>query len=309
MSQNNHNPSIIYVGLDIAKASLALHLEGRFHNLTNDSKGHEQLLKLLGGKATAFVVCETKVVRALQVAKVPVAVVEPSRVRNYARARGQRAKSDPIDAAVLSAYGAAIKPPPALAPNGRQERLAQFISRRRHLVESSLVERNRAEHYVDPFSQKQSRKMMALLEKQIQECETAIAQIINEDEELKRKANRLIQIPGVGPVVAATVLAELPELGTVAHECASALVGVAPYDNESGTTKGSRHIAGGRKFLRRTLYMAALSATRHDRILKAFYERLRAAGKTPKVALVACIRKLVVLMNRLLKNPDFTLVN
>jgi transposase len=285
------------------------------NNLTNDARGHARLLKLLRDRPTAFVVCEatggyeTLVVRALLAAQVPVAVVEPARVRNYARAKGQRAKSDPIDAAVLSAYGAAMLPPPTTAPSLRQESLRQLVNRRRHLVESSMCERNHAEHYADPFSQKQSRKMMALLEKQIQECEKAIVQLINEDKELKARAGRLIQIPGVGPVVVATVLAELPELGTVTPEAASALVGVAPYDDDSGTIKKGRHIAGGRKFVRKALYMAALSAINHDRILKAFYLRLLQAGKKPKVALTACIRKLVVLMNRLLKNPNFTLAS
>ena len=147
------------------------------------------------------------------------------------------------------------------------------------------------------------------MEKQIEACDTAITELIAADQVLQAKADRLDAIPGVGTVTAATVLAELPELGRLSDEAASALVGVAPYNRDSGAVRGARHIAGGRAAVRCALYMAALSAVRYDAILKAFYLRLRAAGKKPKVALVACMRKLVVLMNRLLKNPHFQLAN
>lgn len=311
MSQNN--TAILYVGLDIAKLSLQLHLAGQFHSLTNDSKGHVQLLKLLRGHPGAQVICEATggyeqpVARALQAAGVPVTIVEAGRVRYFARAQGQRAKSDPIDSAVLTEYGRTFKPAPTPAASDRQLRLADVSQRRRQLIHTRTMESNRAEHYTDPLCVRQSRQFQKLLEKQIDECDQAIATLIAEDDGLARKANRLQAIPGVGPVVAATVLAEMPELGKLNPQTAAALAGVAPYDRDSGKFRGIRHISGGRRPVRCALYMATLSAVRHDRILKEFYTRLRAAGKKPLVALTACMRKLVVLMNHLLKNHEFKL--
>lgn len=313
MSQNN--TSILYVGLDVAKASLQLDLAGQPHALANDAKGHAQLLKLLRAHPTAQLVCEATggyekaVLRALHAAAVPASLVEAGRVRHYARALGQRAKTDPIDAPVLSAYGRAIQPPPTPAPTAQQTRLAELSTRRLQLIATRIAASNRAEHYLEKLCQRQARQLSKLLEKQSQECEEAMTELIAADEPLQAQADRLDAIPGVGAITAATVLAHLPELGRLSDEAAAALVGVAPYNQDSGAKTGARHIAGGRAPVRCALYMAALSAVRHDAILKAFYLKLRAAGKKPKVALVACMRKLVILMNRLLKNPKFQLAN
>jgi len=154
---------------------------------------------------------------------------------------------------------------------------------------------------------RQAAALIKTLEKQLAQGEEAIAELIAADEKLQAKAARLDAIPGVGFTTAAVMLADLPELGTRSDEAAAALAGVAPYNQDSGDKTGARQIAGGRSVVRGALYMAALSAVRHDAILKAFYLKLRAGGKKPKVALVACLRKLVVLMNRLLKNPKFEL--
>jgi transposase len=313
MSQNNS--PILYVGLDVAKASLQLDLAGQSHSLANDAKGQARLLKLLRDHPTAQLVCEATggyeqpVVRALHAAAVPVSVVEAGRVRHFARAKGQRAKTDPIDAGVLSEYGRAFQPAPTAAPTAQQTRLAELSTRRLQLIQTRLAETNRAEHYLDKLCVRQSRQLLRTLEKQIEACDTALTELIAADERLQAKANRLDAIPGVGAVTAATVLAELPELGRIRDEAAAALAGVAPYNRDSGAVTGVRHIAGGRTAVRCALYMATLSAVRYDAILKAFYLKLRAAGKPPKVALVACMRKLVVLMNRLLKNPNFQLAN
>lgn len=313
MSQNN--TPILYVGLDVAKSTLQLDLAGQPHTLNNDAKGHAQLLKLLRAHPTAHVVCEATggyeqpVVRALHAAQSPVSIVEAGRVRHFAKAKGLRAKTDPIDATVLSEYGRTFKPAATRAPTVPQARLAELSTRRLQLIETRTTETNRAAHYTDPLSLRQSRQFQQLLEKQIAACDTEIAAVIAADEKLTGQAERLDAIPGVGAVTAATVLAELPELGTLSDAAASALVGVAPYNRDSGEQSGGRHIAGGRKAVRCALYMATLSAVQHDAILKAFYTRLRDAGKKPKVALIAAMRKLVVLMNRLLKNPKFHLAN
>jgi len=313
MSQTNTN--IVFTGLDIAKSSLQLHLADQFHALTNDAKGWRRLVKLLGIHPTAQIICEATggyeqpVLQALQAAAIAVSLVEAGRVRHFAKAKGLRAKTDPIDAAVLTAYGRAFQPPLTPATHPTQRQLSQLTSRRRQLVDLKIIEHNRAEHYADAFSQKQSRQLTALLEKQIAQCDEQITQLIEENATLKNKSQRLDAIPGVGPATAAVVLAEMPELGHLSAAAAAALAGVAPYNDDSGNQASPRHIAGGRKAVRCALYMAALSAVRYDRILKDFYLRLRAAGKKPKVALTACMRKLIVLMNHLLKNPDFQLAN
>jgi transposase len=313
MSQNNLN--ILYVGLDVAKLSLQLHLADRFHLLANDAKGHAQLLKHLRAFPGAQVICEATggyeqpVVRALHAAGIAVSIIEAGRARYFARAQGQRAKTDPIDAAVLSEYGKTFAPAPTPPASPQQQQLADWSQRRRQLVRLRVTEANHAEHYTDSFRRRQSQQLIRLLEKQIEQCDQAITTLIAQDAQLARKASRLQAIPGVGPVIAATMLAQMPELGTLNRQTAPALAGVAPYNRDSGGQKGLRSISGGRGAVRCALYMAALSAVRHDRILKAFYQRLRAAGKKPLLALTACMRKLIILMNHLLKHDHFQLAN
>jgi transposase len=313
MSQNNTH--ILYVGLDVAKLSLQLHLAGRSWTMTNDAKGHAQLLKCLRAHPNAQVVCEATggyeqpIVRALQAVAIPVSILEAGRVRFFARAQGQRAKTDPIDAAVLSEYGAAFQPVPTPPASPQQQQLANLAQRRRQLIQLLTNERNHAEHYSDAFRSRQNRHLCKTLEKQIAQCDEAIASLITQDTQLAHKASRLKAIPGVGPVVAATMLAEMPELGTLNRQTAAALAGVAPYSRDSGSQKGTRRIQGGRKAARNALYMATLTAMRYDRVLKEFYQHLLAAGKKPLVAMTACMRKLIILMNHLLKNDHFQLAN
>jgi transposase len=238
-----------------------------------------------------------------------VSIIEASRVRHFARAQGRRAKTDPIDAAVLTHYGVTFKPVPTPPVSAQQQRLADVSQRRRQLIHTRTTEHNRAEHYTDPLCVRQARQLQKILEKQIEQCDQAITTLIAADTGLAHKARRLEAIAGVGPVVAATVLAEMPELGKLSAQTAAALAGVAPYNRDSGPQKGVRHISGGRRTVRCALYMATLSAVRHDRILKEFYTRLLAAGKKPLVAMTACMRKLIILMNHLLKNDEFQLAN
>jgi transposase len=313
MSQNN--TVILHAGLDVAKLSLQLHLAGRFHSVPNDPKGHVQLLKLLRDHPGAHLVCEAtggyeqSVVRTLQAADIPVSIIEANRVRYFARAQGQRAKTDPIDAAVLTNYGVTFHPAATPAAAAQQQRLADLSQRRRQLIHTRTAEHNRAEHYTDPLCVRQARQLRKTLDKQIEQCDQAITALIAQDAVLAGKARRLTAIAGVGPVVAATVLAEMPELGTLNPQTAAALAGVAPYNRDSGALQGVRHISGGRRPVRCALYMATLSTVRHDRILKEFYQRLLNAGKKPLVAMTACMRKLVVLMNHLLKNDKFQLAS
>ena len=313
MSQNNL--PILYAGLDVAKLSLELHLNGRLHSFANDRKGQVQLLKQLRPFLQVQIICEAtggyeqSVVRMLQAAGIAVSILEGGRVRYFARAQGLRAKTDPIDAAVLTAYGMTFQPAPASPVSRQQQELADLAQRRRQLIQTVVAERNRSEHYTNEHCIRQNRQLLRLLEKQIQSCDQAISELIAADDQMAVQAQRLKAIPGVGQVVAATLLAEMPELGKLNRQTAAALAGLAPYNRDSGAQKGVRQISGGRRFARCALYMATLSAVRHDRILKEFYQRLRRAGKKPLVAMTACMRKLIILMNRLLKNPDFQLAS
>lgn len=312
MSQNNN--TINYVGVDVAKKSLAFDGVGSCRELPNEAKGHRHILQLLAKSTQPVHVIleasggyEQALVRLLHEAKIPVSIVEPFRVRSFARAKGLRAKTDPIDASVLRVFGEAIRPQPSLPPRSEQLRLAELVTRRTQLIDSEVAESNRSAHYLDPLIRRQARTYLRFLRRQIEQCESAIAQLIEKDQSMQQHSARLQQVPGVGAITAATLLADMPELGSLRDETAAALAGVAPYNDDSGPFRGMRRIRGGRASVRRALYMAALSAVRHDPVLKRFYQRLRGAGKKPLVALVAAMRKLIILLNRLLKNPNFTL--
>ncbi|MEI6351848.1 MAG: IS110 family transposase [Verrucomicrobiota bacterium] len=310
MSQNN---LIIYAGLDVAKESLAVDFQGRSYTFANDAKGHARLVRILSAAQNVQVIMEATggyeqpVVRALHAAGIALSVLEPSRVRAFARAKGLRAKTDPIDAAVLRAFGEALAPRLTTAPSAEQQQVGELVMRRRQLTESATCESNRAAHYTDPMARRQAAALMRLLRLQIAQCEKAIATLIANDPIMAPRAARLQEVPGVGAITAATLIAEMPELGSLRDEGVAALAGVAPYNRDSGPFAGSRRIGGGRASVRCALYMAVLSASRHDPILKTFHQRLIANGKKPLVALTAVMRKLVVLLNRMLKNPTLKL--
>lgn len=312
MSQNN-SITINYIGVDVAKLSLAADLPGQCLTVGNDIKGHDHLLRLFGALPNAHVVLEAtggyeqSFVRALHCAGIAVSVIEPSKARAFARAKGLRAKTDPIDAALLRGFGVAMAPHPTAPPTAQQQRLAELVMRRRQLVDSVTCESNRSDHYLDPLANRQAAAHLRLLRKQTDQCDKAIAALIAADEVLAQRSARLQELPGVGAVTASTLIAEMPELGTLSDEGAAALAGVAPYNCDSGPFAGSRRIAGGRISVRCCLYMAAMSARVHDPILKTFYNRLVARGKKRIVALTAVMRKLIILLNRMLKNPNFEL--
>jgi transposase len=317
MSQNNH--PILYVGIDIAKATFQLHLEGRSENLPNTKAGQAACARRLADAAaatpgrTVHVILEATggyeaaLCAALHAAGRPLSIIQPARVRHFARARANHAKTDPIDAAVLTAFGEAMRPAPTPPPSPAQSRLAALVGRRAQLVEMRTAETLRTEHAGEPLVRRQIRAHLALLDRQITQCDREIAAQIAADEPMKARAARVRQVCGIGPVIAAILQADLPELGTLAVGEAASLAGLAPYNRDSGTHQGVRFIRGGRASVRCALYLAAMSAIRHDRILREFYQRLRAAGKLKMVALTAVMRKLIELLNRMLKNPAFEL--
>jgi transposase len=318
MSQNNNNLTF-YAGVDIAKATLELNVGAVSSSLTNDPQGHARILKLLAAAEAArpgykiHVIVEATggyeavLVEALHRAGRRVSVVQPSRVRHFANAKNKRAKSDPIDAAILAAFGQAIQPQPTLPSSAAQTHLVKLVGRRAQLLDTRTAELNRSAHYNDKLLRTQSRQLLALLTRQIAQCDRAITAQLAADEAMKARAERVQQVPGIGPVVAAVLQAHLPELGSLKEGEAAALAGLAPYDRDSGPRKGPRRICGGRAPVRCALYMAALSAVRHDAILRDFYARLCAAGKKPLVALTAAMRKLVELLNHMLSKPTFKL--
>ena len=301
----------MYMGLDIAKLNLQLHLAGRIHDLPNTAAGHRRLCKLLAAQPGGHVVCEAtggyerEVVAALHEAQVPVSVVNPARVRNFARAQGQRAKTDDIDAAVLTAYGQALQPKATVPRTEPEQQLTALIRRRAQLVDLLVSQRLQLSQLTLPVLRRQAQRLVRRLMQDIAEIAAQLKELRSQVATLQARAEKLEAITGVGAITALGVLAELPELGTLNRRQAAALAGLAPHPRDSGQWRGQRHIGGGRAPVRRALYMAALVAARSNHVLKVFYQRLRAAGKPAKVALTAVMRKLVVLMNHTLKHPHF----
>jgi transposase len=320
MSQNtsaimNQNLTTVYTGLDIAKASLQLDLQSKSCDLPNTPAGHHQLVKRLAVIPNVHVVCEATggyeraVVAALHAAGIPVSVINPARVRQFARASGELAKTDPIDASVLTAFGQAFAPEPTPPRSATEIKMAALVARRLQLLQLHVAERQRADTCMEPALRKLFTRWLSQVEKQIAKVEALIQALLAEQTALASQVQRLDDITGVGPITAVTVLATIPELGKLNRRQAAALAGLCPYNRDSGQWAGKRCISGGRSEVRRALYMAALSASRSNHLLKPFYERLIAAGKPAKVALTAVMRKLIILMNYLLKNPNFSLAH
>jgi transposase len=305
----------IYAGLDIAKLNLQLHLAGRFHDLPNTAAGHRRLLKLLAKIPGVQVVCEATggyerdVVAALHEAQVSVSVLNPARVRHFARATGQRAKTDDIDAALLSDYGSKLQPKPTAPRTEQEQQLAELVRRRVQVLEILVAQRQQTERLTVPALHRQAQSLVRRLERDLKQIEELLKRLRAQVAPLGERVRKLEAITGVGTITALGVLAELPELGTLNRRQVAALAGLAPHPRDSGQWHGRRSIGGGRAQVRRALYMAALVASRANSQLKGFYQRLRAAGKPAKVALTAVMRKLVVLMNHILKNPNFVLQN
>jgi transposase len=320
MSQNtsaimNDKRTSVYAGLDIAKASLQLHLQGKAYDLSNTTEAHAQLIKRLTAIPSVHIICEATggyeraVVAALHFAGIPVSVLNPARVRQFARASGELAKTDPIDAAMLTAFGQAFMPEPTPPRSATDLKMAALVTRRTQLLELRVAETQRADACADPDLRKLFTPWLTQMEKQIAKVEALIEALLQTQPPLASQVQRLDDITGVGRITAVMVLATMPELGQLNRRQAAALAGLCPYNRDSGQWAGKRCISGGRADVRRALYMAALSASRSNPLLKPFYDRLIAAGKPAKVALTAVMRKLIVLMNYLLKNPNFYLAH
>lgn len=302
-----------YVGLDIAKGQLDYALDERDEGqLPHTKAGLTQLVEKLRALPRPCVVCEATggyertVLDALVAAGIEVCLVMAGRVRAFAEAEGLLAKTDRIDARLLRRFGQSLRPRTYSAAPEAAVELRALLDYRRLLVEQ-LAELQSRLDAATPALRRLLTKHAARLERAIAKADTQVAKHIEDHAELRDKAARMQQVQGVGPVLAATLLAHVPELGQVSEREVSALVGVAPHANESGPRKKPGHVRGGRAIVRRVLYMSAVAATRFNPILRAFYERLRDAGKPAKVALVAVMRKLICLLNRLIADPKFVL--
>jgi transposase len=302
-----------YVPLDVSKGRLDYGLEpGRPAAVANTRGGIATLIKRLEDYPQARVVCESTggyerpLLAALGAAKIGVSRVHPGLVRAFARAEGLWAKTDKIDVELLRRYAVAMQPRADTLPSPEVEVLRDLMDHRRHLDEQRLLCENRRETATATLLALLEPEV-AHLEQSLKEVETRIREHIQSHEVLRAKFARLQQLQGCGPVLAATLLAYLPELGVLEDKQVAGLVGVAPHACESGDMVRPRHAHGGRVVVRNVLYMAAVAATQHNPILAAFYQRLRAEGKPAKVCLVAVMRKMIVVLNRLIKDPNFTL--
>jgi transposase len=238
--------------------------------------------------------------KALSNAGLPVAVLNPRQVREFARATGRLAKTDKIDAEVLARFAQAVKPTPRLLPDAATLALRELVRHRRQLSASLTQAKNRLRLAVTTRGELEDE--IAYFKRAISQVESRLASLIEQAPETKARAELLRSVPSVGATVAATLMAELPELGTISRKQAAAMVGVAPMNWDSGTLKGRRAVWGGRPGLRATLYMAAVVGLRHNAPLKDFYQRLLSHGKPPKVALTACIRKLICILNAIARS-------
>jgi transposase len=305
----------VYVGIDVSKHRLDVALlcpasgELTRQSYGNDAPGCRALRQALQPLASERIVLEAsggyerEILHTLGDAQLPVVCVNPRQVRDFARALGRLAKTDAIDAEVLALFGARIQPDPRPLKREEATQVEALLDRRRQLLEMITAEENRASR-AHPSTQRSIRRLLAQLQKELQVIEAELEQCIETSAELRAREQLLQSVPGVGPVLARTLLGGLPELGQIDRKQVGALVGVVPYNRDSGLWRGQRHIAGGRAHVRQALYiyMGALSAARWNPVIRDFYVRLCAAGKPKKVALVACMRKLLTILNSMLKH-------
>ena len=298
----------VYVGIDVSAKQLdvAILPTEEARQYSNDPEGIASIVdKLLPLEPSGVVLeatggFETLLAGELELAGLPVSLINPRQVRSFAQATGQLAKTDSIDAQVLAQFAEAIKPPVRPLPDEQTRELRALVDRRRQLLEMLTSERNRlrpASRRVCPLVEEH----IQWLKQQIEDLDKDITGLIRSSPLWRAQEDLLRSVPGVGPVLSSILLTHLPELGSLNRGQVAALVGVAPMNRDSGAFRGKRSVSGGRTAIRSALYMAALTATRYNPVIKAFYQRLRAAGKPAKVALTACMRKLIIILNSLLK--------
>ena len=298
-----------YVGVDVSKDTLdiAEHPRQQARNFSNNDAGISGAVTYLKKLAPLLVVMEAtgglemSLAAALGASGIPVAVVNPRQVRDYAKSMGKLAKTDTIDAQVMADFAAAVHPEPRPLADAQTRELKDILTRRSQLNEMITAEKNRLYRARRPVSE-HIQAHIAWLAQELGDMESSLRRFIHESPIWREKDNLLQSIPGVGPILSSTLMAELPELGTLNRKQIAALVGVAPLNRDSGKFRGKRTVWGGRAKVRAVLYMATLVATRHNAAIRCFYERLIVAGKAKKAAITACMRKLLTIMNAMMKH-------
>jgi transposase len=298
----------MFVGIDVSKAQLdvAVLPDAECWEVRNEEAGIATLVERLRASAPILVVLEATggyenaVVAALGAAGLPVVVVNPRQVRDFAKATGKLAKTDQIDALILALFAERVRPELRELSTEEAQALEALLARRRQILEMRQAEQNRLEHARGPVK-KDLTEHIRYLERRLKRVDGELEERIQESPLWRAKENLLRSVPGIGPVVSRTLIAELPELGRLSHKQIAALVGVAPLNRDSGTLRGKRMVWGGRASVRAALYMGALVGVQRNPVIRAFYQRLRAKGKPAKVALVACMRKLLCIMNSMVR--------
>ncbi|MEW6636836.1 MAG: IS110 family transposase [Actinomycetota bacterium] len=299
-----------YAGVDVSKGRLdvALRPKGRRFSVANDPEGIEELVSRLARERVALAVLESTggyerpAAASLAASGVPVAVVNPRQARDFAKATGTLAKTDRIDAESLARFAEAVRPDPRALPDEEALLLGEILGRRGQLIVMLVAERNRLSATVSEPVKRRIRAHVGWLEKELKRTDRELEEAIEASPTWRENEALLRSVPGVGPALARTLLAELPELGTLTHKRLSALVGVAPFARDSGKMRGKREVWGGRARVRTALYMGAMVASRHNPLIREFYERLVSSGKPKKVALVACMRKLLAILNAMMRD-------
>ena len=299
--------SLVFVGIDVSQARLDIAVRpGAPFSIVHTESALATLVEQLRALSPTLIVLEATdgmeipLTSALATAGLPVVVVNPRQVRDFAKASGRLAKTDALDAQVLAQFAEVMRPQPRPFPDAEARALAALLTRRRQLVELLTAEKNRLLSDAAPIRTR-LRTHSTWLERELQHTNTALAEAIRQSPVWRDKDELLQRVPGVGPVVTSTLLASLPELGILTHKQIAVLVGVATLNRDSGTLRGRRTVWGGRAQVRAVLYMSALVAARFNPVIRAFYQRLCRAGKAKKMALTACMRKLLVILNAMIK--------
>jgi len=310
------HPPAVYLGIDIAKDTLEVAGPGLRLPVPNTAEGHAQLLAAARALRTpVHFICEAtggyerRLVASLLAQDCAVSLLNPARVRQFAKATGQLAKTDRIDATVLAEYGRTLQPPAEPKPVPLLAELTDVVRRRAQLAELLGLQRTQRQQLYDAKLIAELDRLIGFLEQQICALEQRLDELIDKDGGLGIRLQRLCQVEGVGKTTAMNLLAELPELGRLNRTRIAALAGLAPFNRDSGGASGQRHICGGRAQVRRALYMAALTATRCNPVLRPFYQQLRARGKGHRVAITAVMRKLLVHLNQIVRTPEVILAS
>jgi transposase len=300
----------IYVGIDVSKDRLDVHVlpSGQAFAVARDGKGLNELIEQLGSVRPQLIAVEatggfaTIVAAAIAGAHLPLAVVNPAQVRHFAQAVGKRAKTDPIDAAVIARFAEAVKPEPRELPDESARLLSELVGRRAQVIEMLVAERQREKRASAVRVRKSLARHIAALEKELAEIDRDIDTMVRGSPVWRETEDLLISFPGVANTIARSVMADVPELGRLTRREIASLVGVAPFTRQSGRWKGKSMIAGGRPFARSAIFMAALSASRCNPVLREFYKRLLARGKPKMVALIAVARKVLTILNAMIRD-------